>query len=486
VRDTWDVFVSYAHADDEVPEGARAGWVTTLVTELSKILRRKLGGSGAQIWMDHQLAADQNVTQELLAKLRASRTFVLVMSPGYQQSRWTQRELANFLLSSQMGGPNKNVFIVEIEPIERTAWPRGLRDLELTPVRFWHRGFEDAVPELLGYPLPPVNGASPYWRNLTQLAHWIADRLKDKQPQHATQSPIVLVAEATDDLDQQRTSLVSLLEQHQFEAVPVSGYPRDTEAAFRKALLADLRDAALFVQLLGPYQGKALSEGGTPVEIQARLAIAAHEERALRILQWRDPALDLQRVSSGAHRALLAGPFVHASGFEQFRQAILHALDAAPPTEAPVHPVAHLAGGPLRILVDADPVDEQLAAAACDSLKSQNVDAVPWQPAASAGSFVEALEQQGETVRHCDGVLFVYGRTTLSWLNAQFAYTARTMGLGGAHVWGAVLDGPPASEGKVPFRSRHLLNLDCREGFDPAALTPLLTALRPRAEHVRA
>ena len=93
----YDIFVSYAHADDEIPAGARNGWVTTLVEELNKVLRRKLGGSGARIWMDHQLAANANVLNTLLATLRSSRTLLLVMSPGYHQSVWCQRELGNFL-----------------------------------------------------------------------------------------------------------------------------------------------------------------------------------------------------------------------------------------------------------------------------------------------------------------------------------------------------------------------------------------------------
>ena len=78
-----DIFVSYAHATDEPPFGLETGWVTTLVEELRKILRIKLGGSGAEIWKDHRLAANQDVTAELLDKLRNCRILVLVMSPGY-------------------------------------------------------------------------------------------------------------------------------------------------------------------------------------------------------------------------------------------------------------------------------------------------------------------------------------------------------------------------------------------------------------------
>src|SRR5689334_16067980 len=77
---TCDLFVSYAHADNEVPRSAQFGWVTTLVDSVQKVLRRKLGGAGADVWMDHQLAANQPVTQELLQ--RASSRGLLQTGSG--------------------------------------------------------------------------------------------------------------------------------------------------------------------------------------------------------------------------------------------------------------------------------------------------------------------------------------------------------------------------------------------------------------------
>ena len=103
-RDAVDLFVSYAHADDEVPTGAERGWVSTLIGELQKVLRRKLGGAGAQVWMDHQLAANQNVTEELLRTIGVSRTLLLVISPGYMRSDWCQRELANYVAIASSRG----------------------------------------------------------------------------------------------------------------------------------------------------------------------------------------------------------------------------------------------------------------------------------------------------------------------------------------------------------------------------------------------
>lgn len=99
--DDIDVFVSYAHADDEPPTGVKNGWVTTLVEELRKVLRRKLGGAGARIWMDHQLAAHHHVTDTLTRKAAGSRTLVLVLSPGFLKSDWCRRELATFWAAAQ-------------------------------------------------------------------------------------------------------------------------------------------------------------------------------------------------------------------------------------------------------------------------------------------------------------------------------------------------------------------------------------------------
>ena len=320
-----DIFISYAHADDEVPQGARFGWVTTLAGELRRILRRKLGGDGAEIWMDHQLAADAGVSDELRARVRESRTLVLVMSPGYQRSEWCQRELANFLMASASKRIRANVFVIEIEPLDRATWPRALQDLELTPVRFWSREFDDAAPLLLGYPLPPLDGASSYWRNLNELAHWIGARLSaPAAPVDAAR--IVLVAESTDDLDEQRESVAAMLRQQHFEPVPLRGYPRDTLEAYLQALRRDMREASLFVQLLGPYKGRKLGDGEPLAALQAREALAAHGERSLQLLQWRESGLDLASVKSEAHRRLLSGPFVRASGIEEFRRAILDAL----------------------------------------------------------------------------------------------------------------------------------------------------------------
>ena len=68
-----DVFVSYAHADDVKPFGEEVGWVTTFVEELKKLLCMQMGYPGPDVWMDHLLASNAQVTPTLQDKIKSRR-----------------------------------------------------------------------------------------------------------------------------------------------------------------------------------------------------------------------------------------------------------------------------------------------------------------------------------------------------------------------------------------------------------------------------
>ena len=287
----YDIFVSYAHADDEIPPGARNGWVTTLVEELRKVLRRMLGGSGARIWMDHQLTANVNVLDTLLAPLRDSRILLLVMSPSYHQSEWCQRELGNFLAQSAAEKHKDNVFIIEFEPVPRETWPSALQ--ALMTMRFWEKGFTDQAPRPLGFPVPKLDEDNPYWRNVNELAHLIAESLR----QHADRPPesraAILLAETTEDLLDHRDAVAVFLRQHGVDVLPSVVYPRDSRAAFVSAVQRDLARSLAFVQLLGPYEGRRPPDDPTTfVVLQADQALLLQQQRAVPILQWRTPEVE--------------------------------------------------------------------------------------------------------------------------------------------------------------------------------------------------
>jgi hypothetical protein len=485
----YDLFVSYAHSHDEIPAGARNGWVTTLVEELNKVLRRKLGSSGARIWMDHQLAANANVLDTLLTTLRSSRILLLVMSPGYHQSVWCQRELGNFLAQSAAGKHKDNVFVVDLEPVPREAWHGALQ--ALTTIRFWERGFTDQAPRPLGFPVPRPDEDNPYWRNVNELAHLIAEYLRQNVARTPDSRAAILLAETTEDLLNHREEVAVFLRQQGVDVLPSVDYPRDSRAAFISAVQRDLARSLAFVQLLGPYEGrKPPDDSATFVVLQADQALLL-QQRAVPILQWRAPEVEPERIANPTYRELVGRHTVQTGGLELFKQEILRALQHQPlrtsappsPERGPTEPgsgtTRDMDSTDLCIYVNADQVDSDIASQVSDSLTDMGVTAFlspapdPEQPPEKTRSAQQALLEE------CSGVVLVYGQTPATWVQAQFAFTLKVIkALRKRGVWGALLDVAPQSRPLAPLKSPHLLTLDCRQGLDAGKLAHFVELLR--------
>lgn len=120
-----DIFVSYAHVDNQLLPGADAGWVTTLVKGLKIKLSEKLGRKeNYSLWMDPQLDGNVPITSEIMDTLRSSATLLIIMSPGYLASEWCHREKNAFLNTvKEQVRSGSRVFIVERNKIETSKYP---------------------------------------------------------------------------------------------------------------------------------------------------------------------------------------------------------------------------------------------------------------------------------------------------------------------------------------------------------------------------
>jgi hypothetical protein len=93
----FDIFLSYAHVDDQPLPPAPQGWITTFTTCVRTKLAQKLGRNDAySLWMDYELRGGQPITPVILEKVRRSAVLLVVLSPGYIASTWCQRELETF------------------------------------------------------------------------------------------------------------------------------------------------------------------------------------------------------------------------------------------------------------------------------------------------------------------------------------------------------------------------------------------------------
>lgn len=167
-----DIFVSYAHVDNEPLAGSDKGWVTTLITELKKLLSQKLGRVDAySLWMDYRLTGNRPVTPDIDEQVKSTASFVLILSPGYLASQWCVLEYTTFL--QQIGANSWRIFLIEKDFIERDSIERdnklpGLRELRGYP--FWVRNEDTGKIRTLGVPRPNPEREPEYYQLLDELA----------------------------------------------------------------------------------------------------------------------------------------------------------------------------------------------------------------------------------------------------------------------------------------------------------------------------
>ena len=92
-----DIFVSYAHVDNEPLAGPDTQWVTNLLAGLKPMLGQQLGRADAySLWMDYELRGNEPATPDILRQLQDTTLLLLILSPGYLASEWCCRELRRF------------------------------------------------------------------------------------------------------------------------------------------------------------------------------------------------------------------------------------------------------------------------------------------------------------------------------------------------------------------------------------------------------
>jgi hypothetical protein len=156
---TSQVFISYAHADDQTFDEDVKGWVTNFVDKLQKAIGMKPGGSEVKCWMDHRLEPQREVDETLRQRIRDSQCILAFMSPRYLESEWCQKEMATFVELVGGGKANNRVFLVELLPTERGDWHKGLRSI--TAIKFWDDAIDQPEPMTLGWPVPNLRPMRP-------------------------------------------------------------------------------------------------------------------------------------------------------------------------------------------------------------------------------------------------------------------------------------------------------------------------------------
>lgn len=180
-----DIFISYAHVDNEPFPGADKGWVTTFVNGLKNELGRQLGRTDAyKLWMDYELRGNQPVTADIDNQLNSCATLVLIFSRGYLASSWCLLELNTFL--AQVGNGSGRIFMVEHDLVPFEERPPEFQDLLGYP--FWIKNSDTGRIRTLAIPKPNPDREPEYYQTLNELARDLTTTLNklksevDKKP----------------------------------------------------------------------------------------------------------------------------------------------------------------------------------------------------------------------------------------------------------------------------------------------------------------
>jgi hypothetical protein len=345
---SYDVFVSYAHADNEKPLGSAApyGWVTTLAHNLNT----GPGHLRKNLFIDHQLKPGDAFSDDLLTKLEGSRVLLLLLSQNYIDSTWCGKELDHFV-RTHTNDPEKpaDVFVVELFPFETFAnVPANIQNLRkrLIHAQFWHKPADASAPLLAGDPSPQESGQEGerrYWRALHELRNAIDLRiraLRRDQPSSvarltAVDQPVasqrsvkpaigsVLLADTTDDLVPLRSAVKAALEPEGIVVLPDGDYVGLTPKEFETEFVHDLAQSQLFVQLLSPTVGRTGKGFAAPLpQLQFEGAVAAK----LPIMQWCERLPGPNDVADSGHAKLFNTPHLRVTNRTSFEHEILTRL----------------------------------------------------------------------------------------------------------------------------------------------------------------
>ena len=469
----FELFVSYAHLDDQPVFGQKLGWVTVLKENLNTAISGKLG-TKSDFWMDDRLVSQATFSSPILDGLKGSAALLVIASPAYLKSYWCKRERGGFLEGLQDHRmAQRPIFIVTIDDLNL---PEEFGDC--LPVKFWQRQTDGAAPQRLGDPLPAPEHHI-YWDRLNDLSFKITQELlRFKSAQEGPVLPkndshVIFLAEVTDDLMEDYDRVKRSLEQAGILVLPDRVYPRDTPEAFAVAMQEDLARCKAFVQLLGEFSGHVRGWDRS----MAALQYEAAQRPGVKVLQRRCFKLAPEAVKKDDHRALVFGPTVVNVDLEEFIRDVVNVAKQVKEVIGPRD------NGELLVFVDNDADDAKTAADLCQFFDEQGIGYLKPGKHETAEEMRAELE---ENLTLCDGLVLIYGRTQASWVRQQLKEAIKIKGVRTRPLKHVVLCHAEPEDDKVDpgIKLSNQRVVDCRHGLDASAhqeLTDFVKSLREAA-----
>lgn len=498
-----DLFISYAHIDDQALEEGKEGWIAALHRVLEVRLAQLLGKK-PKIWRDPKLQGNDFFDDTIVEQLDSAAVLISVISPRYVQSEWCRKEAAEFVRkAAETGGlrvgDKARTFKVVKTPVPLEQHPEGIQGL--LGYEFFELDRDSGRPRELGPRFGP-DAERQYWARLEDLAYDIRDllaELESSSPQQASTGPTaapdgaktasgrtVYLAETTHDLREERDQIRRALLDQGHTVLPDQSLPL-VGPELEARVAADLESCDLSIHLIGESYG-IVPEASTRsvAELQNVAAAERSEASGLARLIWMPPGL----VGSDERQQGLIDRLINDESaqqgadliqarLEELKTIIVDRLSPRPEPESPV--VSSSEARPPLLYLIADRDDQEAIAELEDFFFEQGFEVtLPL----FEGDETEARLDHEENLRLADAVLIYHGNGSEAWLRGKLRDLRKAPGFGRDAPFRAkaVYLAPPETPRKARFRSHEVEHvLVGFEGFDPEIVRPLLQSSRAGA-----
>jgi hypothetical protein len=498
-----DVFISYAHIDDEPLAKGQNGWIELLEQRL-RIRLAQLLGEPAKVWRDPKLQGNDEFSSILLNRISKVALLVSILSPRYLKSEWCLKELDEFCRQAALqGGLSLNdksrVFKVVKTFIPRQHHPGQLQGL------LGYEFFEyDEVSERAREFSPEIdpNRDPRYWEKLEDLA-WDIKRLIEKlrEPPDRSGPPdsprdtgskgdegsssdgsavtAIYLAETTSDLSESRDKIRRELEQYGHLVLPDKALPLDA-SSLQEAVRGYLENSRLSIHLIGENYGiiPEMEPERSVVRMQEELAMERGDNAEFSRLIWMPPGLEPKDVRQQKFVMDLQNSFSSHNGSEllQIKLEDLKTIIQAKIMKKPKTCQALQAPGGTRIYLICDQQDVDAAELLRSYLLDQGYEATV---SLSEGSGSEVFEDHKENLLICDAVLIFQGNASEGWLRMKLRELLKLPGYGRTTplLGKAIYMGGPESQAKERFRTFEAQVIKNYHEFDPASLDPFIAQI---------
>ncbi len=486
-----DVFISYAHIDNQTLTEEQRGWIDEFHHALELRLQELLGDK-PKIWRDQKLQGNDIFSETLVEQFSSAAVLVSVMTPRYLNSTWCLKELNEFIKSAEQNkgfviGDKARVFKVLKTLVPRDKQPEEVRGM--LGYEFYEVDKATGKPKEFRKDFGP-QAFQNFLAILDDLAWQLRLMLESMRNQngHTAQTPraqpsgpALYLAETTSDLKAEREKIHREFEHQGYTILPDKTLPLEGEA-FKISVRDYLSRSKISVHLIGENYG-VIPEGEmfSVVHLQNELAAEHSATTPFARLIWMPVGLEPNDIRQGEFIKLLknaqeaqTGADVLQVSLEELKTVMQDKLIAKTKPEPVV--AAPTQSSRRRIYLLCDQIDFEATSSLESFLFEQGFEVMP---STFEGEEAEMREAHKTGLTVCDAAIIFYGQASDNWVRTKLLDLIKAPGYGRKQPMLAnlVYIAGPDSPLKQRFRTHEAMVIKNFDKFSPETLQPFLQKL---------